>query len=104
MAEILLTHKYQKITLSGTTEHTINFDDVLPNATSKPYEVYNGLSSVELSSGASVQISPNATIDANAGTVTTANPKAIIDIRKNHPIRVKGGAGSEVLLVSILSD
>lgn len=104
MAEIILTHKFSKLTLSGTGEHTINFDDVLPNTPNKPFDVTNGVATIELASGASVQVSPNALIDSAAGLVTTANPKALIDIRKGVPIRVKGGAGSEVLYVSILSD
>jgi hypothetical protein len=104
MAEIVLTHKFQKVTLSGTSEHTLNFDSVLANTSTKPYEVFNGIASIELASGASVQVSPNAAIDANSGLVTTDNPKAILDIRVGHAIRVKGGAGSEVIYVSILSD
>jgi hypothetical protein len=102
MAETVLTHKYQKITLSGTSEHTLNFDNMLKNKTEGSNPL-NGVALIELKSGASVQISPNATIDSVAGTVTTAFPKVMVDIRNGHPIRVKGGAGSEVLDVSILS-
>lgn len=100
MAEIILNHKFQKITLSGTDEHTVNFDAMLNEGNSI---ISNGEATIELASGASVQVSPNATIDANAGVVATANPKCVIDIRRGAPIRLKGGAGSEVVYVSILS-
>ncbi len=103
MAEIVLAHKFEKVTLSGTSEHTINFDAVIKNK-SQGVNPLNGVATIELTTGASVQISPNATITSASGTVTTAAPKCIIDIRSGHPIRVKGGAGSEVLMVSILSE
>lgn len=104
MAEIILEHKFQKVTLSGTSEHTLNFDSVLQDTHRAPNKTYNGVATIELGSGASVQVSPSQAINANAGLVTTANPKALLDIRLGTPIRVKGGAGSEVLYVSILSD
>jgi len=103
MALTTLTHKWQKITVpANTTEHTINFSAVLQN-TGLP-SVYNGVAILELVSGASVQISPNATIDSDSPAITTAFPKAMIDIRGSELIRYKGGAGSEVFNISILSE
>ena len=102
MAEIILTHKFQKVTLSGTSEHEYYFNDVLVDRAGEI--ILNGVATIELASGASVQVSPNAAIDSDSGLVTTANPKALLDIRRGHPIRLKGGAGSEVLYISILSD
>lgn len=97
---ITLNHKFQKITLTGTDVHVVNFDAMLNEGGSI---ISNGEATLELLSGASVQASPNAPIDANAGTIVTANPRCVIDIRRGTPLRLKGGAGSEALNVSIFS-
>lgn len=105
MATTTLTHKWQKITVSGTSAHEIDFDAVLQhNSAVNATQVVNGWATLELISGASVQISPNAAIDSSSPAITTANPKAVIDIRRGVPVRFTGGAGSEVFNISILSE
>lgn len=98
-----LVHKFQKVTLTGTSEHQYNFDTVLRDRPDKQGSV-NGIAAIELLSGASVQVSSDAAIDGDSGTVTTAAPKVLVDIRTGYPLRLTGGAGSEVLNISILSE
>ena len=109
MAETVLTHRFQKITVSGTTEHTIDFDTVLRynSGTLTPKgsnAASQGIALIELQSGASVQLSNDIAIDSASGTVITANPKMMLYIKRGQPVRFKGGAGSEVFTISILPD
>lgn len=109
MAETILTHRFQKITVSGTTEHTLNFDNVLRYNTGTfapkgSNAASQGIALIELQSGASVQLSNDITIDSASGTVITANPKMMLYIKRGQPIRFKGGAGSEVYTISIIPD
>lgn len=97
-----LTHRFQKITVSGTSEQTIDFGGVLLLENGNKARL--GMATVELISGSSVQLSPNAAIDSDAAAITTANPKAILDLYRGEAIRYKGGAGGEVFNISILID
>lgn len=109
MAETILTHRFQKITVSGTTEHTLNFDNVLRYNTGTfapkgSNAAAQGMAILELQSGASVQISNDIAIDSASAAIITANPKTMLYIKRGQPIRFKGGAGSEVYTVSIIPD
>jgi len=84
----------QKITIVGTNEFELVYDDSLISGP--------GTAFVEWVSGTSFQICGNGAIDSTCVAVTSANPKPPpFPVRPNIPIRVKGGAGGEVFNISI---
>lgn len=107
MATTTLTHGFQKVTVSGTGENDIDFDNMLrynkgSSAPAGSNASNRGIAMLELQSGSSVQFSPNAAIDSNSGTLTTSNPRAIVDIKRGQKLKFKGSAGSEVFTISII--
>jgi hypothetical protein len=96
MATVTLTVNPQKITVDSTGEHQIDFSGVMPNTG------YRGDALIELLSGASVQFSSFGAITENSGGITTDADKLILPIKKGSNIRFKGGAGSEVFIITIM--
>jgi len=98
MATTTLTLNPELITVpANTTEHDINFDDILK----KRY----GTALIERVSGTSVQLNSNGVaISALAPAIIEANPKMVLPIKKGTNIRMKGGAGSETFMVTIHPD
>ena len=83
----------QKVTISGTDEFNLTFDESLIKG--------DGVAYVEWVSGTSFQICGNGAIDSTCIAVTSANPKTFFPVSSIIPIRVKGGAGGEVFNISI---
>jgi hypothetical protein len=95
MATTTMTKSPLRITVSGTTEHDINVDAVIPDG--------DGEALIQLNSGSEVQFNAeDNAIDASSGGVTTANPKLVCTVLKGRRLRYKGGSGSEVIEISIL--
>lgn len=95
MATTTLSKTPTKITVSGTSEHDIDVDAIIPDG--------DGEALIDLLSGAEVQFNgQNNAIDATCGGVTTAVPKLIVSVTKGQKLRYKGAAGSEVFQISIL--
>ncbi len=100
MATTTMTLKSQKITVSGTSEHDINFDAVLF------YDDSDGNAFITMVSGTAVQFSPNGqAITADSLTLSASgnNTKEIFEVKRGVPLRYKGGAGSEVFNINIVS-
>jgi hypothetical protein len=96
MAETTMVFKAMDIVVSGTTEHTINFNNVLKSQA--------GYAFITMKTGTAVQFSNNGVAIAS-GAVTLSssgnNTKEIFDITRSVPLRYKGGAGSETFNVNI---
>lgn len=86
----------QKITIAGTTEFQLTFDESLIGDGKGNYEAF-----IDWVSGTSFQICGNGAIDDTCIAVTTSNPKTFFPVTPNVPIRVKGAAGGEVFNISI---
>lgn len=101
MATTTMTLKAQKITVSGTDEHEINFDDVMI------FDDKYGHAYVTMISGTAVQFSNNGqAITADSLTLSSSgnNTYNLFEIQKGVPLKYKGGAGSEVFNINILSN
>lgn len=101
MALTTLSRKQLRITVSGTSEHTIDFDSVMIQG-----DKY-GTAYITMISGTAVQFdSSGNAIDSDSITLSaTGNAtKEILEITRGVPIRYKGGAGSEVFQINIASN
>ena len=83
----------QKITIVGTSEFNLEYDDSLIKG--------DGTAYIDWVSGTSFQICGNGAIDSTCIAVTSANPKTFFFVQQGVPIRVKGAAGGEVFNISI---
>lgn len=101
MATTTLTRKQQTITVpANTDEHDIDFDAVLKSANSNLADAL-----ITMVSGTSVQFDSNG-VGANGGLTLVSsgnNTKEILEIQRGVKLKYKGGAGSEVFNISILS-
>lgn len=101
MATTTLAKKQQTITVSGTSENDIDFDAVLKSARSKL-----GYALITMVSGTAVQFDSNGVAIA-AGSISLSSTgnitKEIFEIQVGVPLKFKGGAGSEVFNISIIS-
>lgn len=100
MATTTLALKQQKITVSGTDEHDIDFDSQLVLLDNY------GLAAITMVSGTAVQFSSNgATITSDSMTLSSSgnNTKDLIEIKRGVKLKYKGGAGSEVFNINIIS-
>jgi len=97
MATTTLSVNPQRITVpANTTEHDINFDNLLTDN--------SGEALVDWVSGTAIQLSCNGVaITSDSATLATGNNKFFLPITKGVNIRYKGGAGSEVFQITILS-
>jgi hypothetical protein len=100
MATTTLAKKQQTITVSGTSENDINFNDVLKSSNSRL-----GYALITMVSGTAVQFDSN-DVAIGAGSIAlsaTGNiTKEIFEIQHGVNLRYKGGAGSEVFNISII--
>lgn len=95
MAVTTLTQNGQKITVSGTSEHQIDYSNILESG--------EGEALVEWISGTAIQLNANGVaIDAASATLNSTQPKMILPIKLGVNIRFKGGAGSETFNIYIL--
>jgi hypothetical protein len=100
MATTTLTQKCQQITVSGTTEHDINFDNVMP------HDDKFGYASITIKTGTAVQFNGNGVaIDSDSMTLSSSgnNTKELIEIEKGTKLKYKGGAGSETFNINIIA-
>lgn len=95
MATTTMTVNPELITVpANTNEHEINFDSILLTR--------YGMIHIERVSGTSVQFNSNGvTIAALAPALIAANPQMDLPIKRGVPVKMKGGAGSEVFFVVI---
>ncbi len=97
MATTTLTMNPQKITVSGTSEHDINFDGLLQDNL--------GTAVIDWLSGTSIQVNGSGrAITSDTGAITSARNKLLIPVQKGVNIRYKGGAGSETFEIVIFSE
>ncbi len=102
MATTTLTFKAQTITVpANTTEHDIDFDAQLW------FDDNIGYALVTMISGTAVQFSNNGTaITSGAITLhsTGNDTKDMFEIKRGVKLKYKGGAGSEVFNINIVSN
>jgi hypothetical protein len=98
MAITSLTVNPQKITVDGTDEHQLDWQDML-NTTD-----FQGSALIKLISGTSVQFNVGGSVTADSAALQTADDKFILTLNRNKGnIYYKGGAGSEVFSVTIVA-
>jgi hypothetical protein len=97
MAITTMTTNPQVITVSGTTEHEINFKDMI-----SPDE-WSGNALIQLLTGTSVQFSSNGTLGETSGALNSTVDKLVLTVKRSGPnIKYKGGAGSETFIITIV--
>ncbi len=84
----------QKITIVGTAEYELTFDESI-------FVPADGTAYIDWVSGTSFQICGNGHIDSTCVAVTSANPKTFFPVKSGKPIYVKGAAGGEVFNIAI---
>jgi hypothetical protein len=94
MATTTLTVNPQKITVSGTTEHQIDFNNIIEGST--------GTAVIKWISGTAVQFNSKGAITADSASLQEDDDKFLLDIKIGTNIRFKGGAGSEVFSITIV--
>lgn len=101
MATTTMTLKHMKITVSGTSEHDINFDAALGVGM-----VRTGYAAITMLTGTAVQFSANGqAITSDSLTLSSSgnNTRELLEIKRDVPLRYKGGAGSETFNINIMS-
>lgn len=84
-----ITSNPQLITVSGTSDETVDIDAIF-----KSGEVY-----IKWVSGTSVQFNTNGTVVASSGALTEAVGGFFLPVQRGDYIHHKGGAGSETYLI-----
>lgn len=93
-----LTSKNTKFTITGTSINSVNFDNVLK-------EKY-GTAIITVISGTSINITSDGTTVTTSSELLSAsgnNVRTMIQIQRGVPIQLLGGAGGEVLNITILN-
>ena len=100
MATTTLTLNPTLITVpANTTEHDIDFDDVLPTKSRRGLTAY---ALIERVSGTTIQFnSNNVAIAAGSAAVNATQTKLILPLVRGVNLRYKGGAGSETFYITI---
>lgn len=96
MATVTLTSKTQKITVSGTSINTLNFNGVLKSQ--------YGLAWITMISGTAVNFTGDGTTVTTGMLLLSAsgnNVKEVIEIQRGTELQYLGGAGSEVFNINI---
>jgi hypothetical protein len=96
MATVTLSSKNTKITVSGTSINTVNFDAVLK-------EGY-GIAWITMISGTAVNFTTDGTTVTTSNTLLSSsgnNVKDFFEIKRGVEIQCLGGAGSEVFNINI---
>jgi len=95
-ATVTMTSKQQKITLTGTSVNTIDFDGVLKSR--------YGQALITVVSGTAINATSDGTTAGSGSLLLAAtgnNTRDILDIERGNWIQLKGGAGGEVLNINI---
>lgn len=102
LATTTLTLNPQFITVpANTSEHDINFDDILYGIS---YDATYGTALIQWVSGTGIQFNVNGqTITSASPTLSTTVDKLILPIKRGTNLRYKGGAGSETFIITIIS-
>ena len=93
---VTLTSRNSKVTISGTSINTIDFD----NALKSKY----GTAIITVISGTAVNITSDGTTVTTSSELLSSsgnNVRTIVDIQHGVPIQLLGGAGGEVLNITI---
>ena len=93
-----LKFSFEKIALADTNVLDINCNPVLRSK--------YGTAMLEHVSGTAVQADSSSletTIDSDCASITSANPKVVLQVTQDIPVQVKGGADS-VFTISIIPD
>lgn len=93
-----LTSKNTKFTITGTSINSVNFDNVLK-------EKY-GTAIITVISGTAINITSDGTTVTTSSELLSAsgnNVRTMIQIQRGVPIQLLGGAGGEVLNITILN-
>jgi hypothetical protein len=97
MAITTLSVNPQKITVSGTDTHEIDFKNMVI------YDDHIVHALIEFVSGTSVQIAARGTLNELSASLTATNNKMVLVLKRIGPnIKYKGGAGNEVFIVTII--
>ena len=93
MATHTVTSIPQLITVSGTSDETINIDAVVGPGRE---------ALIEWVSGTAIQINAKGAVIATSGTLSTSVTKFIVPYQLGDLLHCKGGAGSETFLITCL--
>lgn len=96
MATVTLGSKQQKITVSGTSVNTLNFNAVLKSQ--------YGYAFITMISGTAVNFTGDGVTPTTSHLLLSAsgnNTKEIIEIQRNTELQYLGGAGNEVFNINI---
>lgn len=94
-----LTSKNTKFTITGTSINSVNFDNVLK-------EKY-GLAFITVISGTAINITSDGTTVTTSSELLSAsgnNVRTLVQIQRGVPIQLLGGAGSEVVNITIMTN
>jgi hypothetical protein len=95
-ATVTMTSKQQKVTLTGTSVNTIDFNNVLKSQ--------SGQALITVVSGTAVNVTGDGTTAGSGSVLLSAsgnNTRDIIDIQRGIYLQLIGGAGGEVLNINI---
>lgn len=96
MAETILTVNPQVITVSGTTDHTIVFDNLLAQGDNYGTLLINSITgTIKFNTLAAVD-------DTNSGSYTTGD-KEVLEAKRGNPLHYKGTAGGETFTIAVIS-
>jgi hypothetical protein len=97
MAVTTMTTNPQKITVNGTGAHEIDFKDMMNQSD------FRADALIQLISGTSVQFNIKGDVTESSGALTSTVDKLILPVyRSSQNIKYKGGAGSEVFIITIV--
>lgn len=98
MATVTMTSKNEKVTISGTSINTIDFDAAL--------KTQYGLALITVISGTAINVTGDGTTVDTGSILLSAsgnNTKEIIEIERGIELQLLGGAGGEVVNINIQS-
>lgn len=88
-----VTSNPQLITVSGTSNNTIDIDAVFGPT---------GEVLIEWVSGTAIQFNTKGACVAASGTLSASQPRFILPVQRGDYLNCKGGAGSETFLITAL--
>lgn len=92
MATHTVTSNPQLITVSGTSNETVDIDKIY----------VSGEFLIEHVSGTAIQFNTMGVVIAASGTLSSTNTKFILPVQRGDLLNHKGGAGSETYLITAL--
>jgi hypothetical protein len=96
MATTTLTSNPQTISVSGTTDHEINFDNMLADGDNYGSLLINVVSGT-------VKFNTRGSVDDTNSSSYTAGDKEILEAKRGVTLHYKGSAGGESFKVAVLS-